>query len=295
MANIKKTLSKVNSTQQKIPIVSFIVAVVKKYSDDQAGRQAALLTYYSFLSLFPMLLILTTLTDIIVGSNSDLKNTIIHGLTNYFPLLGSQLTVHVHRLRTSGLVLVIGLIFTVYGTRGVANVFRNGVQDIWQIPKKERDNFPETLYKSLTVIIVGGFGFILASIISGVASNLNGDIDYRVVPYLINIFLLFWLFNFLINFNLPKHIPYKETWAGALIASVGLVILQSLGGIVVAHELKKLDALYSYFALSLGLIFWLYLQIQVLYYAFEVAVVKSYRLWPISLSAEPAEIQRKSN
>jgi YihY family inner membrane protein len=292
MADINKAINKVNSTQQKLRITSFIVAVIKKYGDDNAGQQAALLTYYSFLSLFPLLLILTTITDILIGSNSGLKTTILHGLTDYFPLLGTQLTEHVHKLHASGLALATGLVFTLYGTRGVANVFRNGVQDIWQIPEKDRDNFPETLYKSITVIVVGGLGFIVASIISGVASNINGDFDFRALPYLINIFLLFWLFNFLINFNLPKHISYKETWVGALVAAIGLVILQSLGGILLARELKRLDALYSYFAVALGLMFWLYLQAQVLYYAFEIAVVKSHKLWPVSLNSNPSTINR---
>src|ERR1035438_5791866 len=164
MADINKAIGKVNRTQQKLPITSFIVAVIKKYGDDKAGQQAALLTYYSFLSLFPLLLTLTTITDVLIGSNSGLKTTILHGLTDYFPLLGSQLTEHVHKLHASGIALATGLIFTLYGTKGVANVFRNGVQDIWQIPKEDRDSFPETLYKSITVIIVGGLGFIIASI-----------------------------------------------------------------------------------------------------------------------------------
>src|SRR5580658_5564832 len=87
--------------QQRHHVSAFSVAVIKKYSEDQAGSQAALLTYYGFLSLFPLLLVVTTLTNGIIGNNSHLGVTILRGVTNYFPLLGSQLAGHVHSLHKS--------------------------------------------------------------------------------------------------------------------------------------------------------------------------------------------------
>ncbi|HUA12889.1 MAG TPA: YihY/virulence factor BrkB family protein [Candidatus Sulfotelmatobacter sp.] len=292
MAAFTASIDKINKFQQQRRFLGFVFAVIKKYSDDNAGKQAALLTYYAFLSVFPLLLILVTITDVLWGSHSTLRDDIIHDVTSYFPLLGNQLSQNIHRLHSTGITLVVGLLFTLYGVRGVASVFRTGVQDIWQIPENERDKFPETLLKSLVVVVVGGLGFILASVISGAASDVSGDHDFRIVPILINIFLLFWLFNFLISFNLPRHIPYKKTWEGALVAAVGLVILQSLGAILLGRELKRLDALYSYFAVALGLMFWLYLQAQVLYYSFEIAVVKAYKLYPVNLKSKPKEIPR---
>jgi uncharacterized BrkB/YihY/UPF0761 family membrane protein len=89
----------------------------------------------------------------------------------------------------------------------------------------------------------------------------------------------------MINFSLPKHISLAETRIGAVFAAIGLVILQLLGGYILAHELKSLDALYSYFAISLGLLFWIYLQSQMLFYAVEISVVSSQKLWPRSLEA----------
>lgn len=76
----------------------------------------------------------------------------------------------------------------------------------------------------------------------------------------------------------------KEVRPGAIAAAIGLVILQSLGGYILTRELKSLDALYSNFAIPLGLLFWIYLQAQMLYYAAEIAVVSSKRQWPRSLS-----------
>lgn len=95
-----------------------------------AGYQAALLTYYAFLSLFPLLLILTTVTQLISSNNLALQSSIVHGVTDYFPILGSQLSSHIHGLHKNGLALIIGLFIILYGARGVADVFRRGVNQI---------------------------------------------------------------------------------------------------------------------------------------------------------------------
>ena len=100
----------------------------------------------------------------------------------------------------------------------------------------------------------------------------------------VHFLLLFLLFIYLLNASLPGHISIKEIRPGAIAAALGLVTLQTLGGILVSHELKRLDALYSYFAISLGLLFWIYLQAQVLFYAAEIAVVSAQKRWPRSLS-----------
>lgn len=284
MHRLQAVIRILDAYQQRHHLLAFPYAVVKKYSEDGAGQQAALLTYYAFLSLFPLLLVLTTLTEYVVGRHSHLETTVVGSITSYFPLLGNQLSSHIQGLHRSGLALAAGILFTLYGTRGVADAFRSGVQHIWQVPKNQRPGFPKSMLNSLGVIIIGGLGFILASISAGLASAAGHGLAFRGLSLAVDLFMLFWLFTFLINFCLPRHVTLKEVRAGALAAALGLVILQSLGSYVLARELKHLDALYSYFAVALGLLFWIYLQAQVLYYAVEIAVVSSRRLWPRSFS-----------
>ena len=283
MKKSQKLLRWLNRVQQKHHVSAFTVAVIKKYNDDGAGRHAVLLTYYSFLSLFPLLLILTTLVDSLIGNDAHVRSVIIKGVTNYFPLLGSQLSNHVHRLHGYGVALISGLIFILYGTRGVANAFTNGVQSIWEISDEHRDKFPKTLYKNLPLVFFGGLGLIIASVLASLASAAGKGIDFRIISVAVNLFILFWLFRLLLDLSLPRHISFKETRAGAAAAAIGLVTLQIIGGYVLSHELKHLSALYSYFALTLGLLFWLYLQSQVLYYSIEVAIVSSRKMWPRNL------------
>jgi len=284
MRFIHTLIRQLDSFQQRHRFTAFSYAVIKKYGEDGAGQQAALLTYYSFLSLFPLLLVLITVANGILGNHPHLEATVIKGLTNYFPLLGNQLSAHVHGLRRNGLALVAGVLFTLYGSRGVADAFRRGVRQIWGVPKQLSDGFVPALVKSLALIIIGGLGFIVASLSAGWMSAAGHDLAFRGLSIIVDLFILFWLFTFLLSVSLPKHVSLKETRLGAILAAVGLVILQALGGYILARELRSLDALYSYFALALGLLFWIYLQAQILYYAVVIAAVHSQKLWPRSLT-----------
>jgi YihY family inner membrane protein len=281
---MEKVIEKLNDFQLRHPLPGFVVAVVKKYGDDEAGRQAALLTYYAFLSLFPLLLVLTTLTSYISVSHSELQDSIIKGTTNYFPVLGDQLSAHIHTLHKNGLALAIGLIFTLYGARGVADAFRYSVQHLWNVPKHAQDSFPKSMFKSLYIIFVAGVGFIAASVSIGLASTANQGWLVRILTVLINLLVWYVLFILLITISLSWQVPSSEKRTAAITAAIGLVIVQTLGGFLLRRELKNLDALYSYFALALGLLFWIYLQVQVLFYSLEIAAVKSQKLWPRSLT-----------
>ena len=283
MKRLDAAISKIDKWQQRHRWSVLAYAVIKKYGEDEAGKQAALLAYYGFLSLFPLLLVLTTLAGLLANSHPGLQQDIIHGTTSYFPVLGGQLSNHIHTLHKNGLALVIGIIFTLYGARGVADVFRRGVQHIWSVPKAARQGFPKTIPNSLVIIVVGGLGFLVASISTGLAAAAGHGPAFRLLSVAVNLFVLFWLFTFLLNICLPRQVPVKDTKSGALAAAIGLVILQALGGYLLKRELKNLDALYSYFAVALGLLFWIYLQAQMLYYAVTLAAVRAQHLWPRSI------------
>lgn len=295
MKIVEKYLEKLDNLQQSYRWPGFIYAVIKKYGDDHAGYQAALLTYYGFLSLFPLLLVLTTITTFLAGNYPELQASIIKSVTDYFPVLGSQLSEHIGALKKSGLALLAGILFTLYGARGVADAFRHGVNHIWHVPVVDREGFPGNLLNSVKIIFVGGLGLIAASVMAGLAVHAGGGVGFRVLSVVLNLLILFGVFVVLLKLCLPNKVKVKEIRTGAATAAIGLVILQSLGNYILVQHLKNLDALYSNFAIPLGLLFWIYLQAQVMYYAVEIAAVRSQRLWPRSLTGKPLTASDRRN
>src|SRR5215211_2083056 len=50
-------------SQRGRPALAFPVAVLKKFGDDRASQLAALIAYYGFFSLFPLLLVFATVAS----------------------------------------------------------------------------------------------------------------------------------------------------------------------------------------------------------------------------------------
>ena len=84
-----RAVNAVDRFQRRHPAVAVPVAVVKKFGDDQGGSMAALVAYYAFFSLFPLLLVLTTILGF--TGNARLENGIVATTLKQFPVYGEQI------------------------------------------------------------------------------------------------------------------------------------------------------------------------------------------------------------
>jgi YihY family inner membrane protein len=284
---IDKIVSKADAFQRRYAFANFSYAVIKKYGDDEAGNRGALITYFGFLSLFPLLLVLTSILNVIFRNNEEFRNRILTSLANYFPVLGNELQTNIHSFHKTGLALIIGIILTLYGARGGAVAFSNALNNLWEIPRPQRGGFPLTVVRSLAVILIAGIGFIAAALFSNFATSLGHSMVFSVMAVYVSIFILFCVFMLIFNLSIStSKISYSDFWLGSLVAACGIQLLQLLGFIILTHQLKSLSLLYGTFAIVLGLLFWIYLQVQVVLYAVEIDTVRSLKLWPRSLSGK---------
>ena len=274
----------VDNFQRRHVFTSFPYAVVKKYGDDEAANRGALITYYGFLSLFPLLLVLTSTLQLLFRSQSHLRDKILSSLDQYFPVVGSQLQSNIHAPHKAGLALIVGSLITLYGARGGAVAFSNTMHNIWEIPRPRRGSFQTNLIRSLAIIFIAGAGLILATILSSFATSLGHSLAFSILAVAISLVILFGLFMVIFNLSIStSKVSYSSFLYGSIIAAIAIQILQVLGGFIITHQLKNLTSLYGTFALVLGILFWIYLQVQVVLYAAEVDAVRVLKLWPRSL------------
>ena len=77
--------------QQRVPVLGFPIAVVYKYSDDQGNYLAAIITYYAFIAIFPLLLLASTIFGFILQGNPDLQEQVLDSALSTFPIIGDEL------------------------------------------------------------------------------------------------------------------------------------------------------------------------------------------------------------
>jgi YihY family inner membrane protein len=289
MEYLNRRLHWLDRLQRTKPIFGFPIAVIKKYSDDRGGYQAALLTYYGFLSLFPAVLITITVAGWLLQADSHLRQRIVSSVTNYFPLIGQDLQQNLHGFSKTGLPLLVGIFILIYGLRGAADVFRHTVNNIWRVPEEDRSGFWSALARSMAIVGVAGVGFFGSAVITGYAGAARHDIWLRVILLLAGSAMIFVAFLMATKLALNRVIRRRYLWVGAAITTIGLLLLQNLGRYMLSHELKNLNTLYGTFAAVLGLFFWIYLQSQIIVYAMEISSVRALKLWPRSIMGRKKE------
>lgn len=283
VSTIERLLAWVDRYQRQHRRAGILYAVLKKYSEDESGHRAALMAYYGFLSIFPLLLVLATILRLLLHNNSELSSQILHSAVAYFPIIGRDLQQNIHGMTKTGLALVVGILLTLFGSRGVADVLRTGLDHIWQVPVAHRSTFWPALGRSMSIIIVGGLGLMLGPFLAGYAVAVGHGVVFGALSIVVMFIILFSVLIFVIKVGSSAARPLKEIWLGAGLAAAGMTLLQSSGSFILARELQNLDDLYGTFALVLGLIFWIYLQTQLLLLALELDSVRVLRLWPRSL------------
>jgi len=290
MNRIEKTARAADRFQQRNPWLAFPVAVWKKFGDDRAGNLAALIAYYGFASIFPLLLVLVTVLDITMKNYPGVKSSLEHSALAQYPVIGPEILSNVHSLSGRGLPLIVGLVSTFLGALGVAGAMQNALNEVWSVPLANRPGFPWSWFRSFGLIATVGGGLLITSTISGLAAGTGHVLTGTGAHILaLALSLVVNIGVFLLSFRLAtaKGIPWRDLRLGAVIAAVVWQGLLSFGTYIIGHQLQRSSTLYGTFGVVLGLIAWLYLQAEVTLYAAEINVVLVKRLWPRALAAPP--------
>jgi YihY family inner membrane protein len=295
MNAIERRMQAADRFQQQHPVLAFPAAVWSKFNDDQAGNLAALIAYYAFAALFPLLLILVTVLNIVLKNNPSLRDSLLESALSQYPVIGPHIKASLGAIPGTGLPLFIGIVFLLFGCRGVAGAMQNALCEIWGIKREDRPGFPVSQLWAFALVLTVGTGFVVTTFLSGVAGGI-GHVISGAVAYIgtVAVSLILNVGMFWLTFKMATawQVPWRNLLTGAVIAAVCWQVLQVVGGYVIGHQLHRASELYGTFGIVLGLLAWLFLQAEVTLYAAEVDVVLAHRLWPTSVlpaqTGEPA-------
>ena len=286
MNRIERALRAVDRLQQRHVLLAFPFGVVKKFGDDQAGKHAALLAYYGFMSLFPLLLVFVTLLGYALANDQDLQQRVIDTLVGQFPVLGAQIKDSITTIKGSGVGLVVGILGTLWGGLGITQSAQDAMNAVWNIPRKDRPNYWFRLARGLGSLLLLAV-FVFAATTLAQLGRIGSGIAGRVLPFagslLLNLLLLIALFQVLTG----MWVRWRRLLPGAVCGAVGWTVLQTLGVFIVDRQLEQANLIYGVFAVVIVLLSWMYLSAQLLLYAAEINVVLARRLWPRSLLQPP--------
>jgi YihY family inner membrane protein len=266
----------------------FPLAVLYKFFDDQGSYLTALVTYYGFLSLFPLLLLLVTILGFALHGDPQLQARLLDSALSQFPVVGTQLRENVRATSGSGLGLAAGIAGTLYGSLGAAQATQNALSRVWAIPRNERPNPLSSRLRSLGLILVLGLGVLVTTGLSALTTGAGSfgsslGVGVRVAGILVAALTNVSMFLLAFRVLSARQISLRDLRLAAVVAGLAWETLQLLGTYLVSHELKGSRESYGVFGLVLGLIAWIYLLALVMVLAAEISVVARKHLWPRAL------------
>jgi membrane protein len=268
--------------------LAIAVAVLRNFSDQGAGNAAALIAYWGFFSLFPLLLVFVAVLGFVLHGDPAAQRSVVHSALKQFPIVGANPA----GLAGSAVGLGIGIVGTLWSGLSVTVAVENAFNRVYAIPPRNQPDFLRSRWRGLKLLVVVGALQVLSTVAAGVVSGGFGGVLLTtagiVVSLLLNLGLFFVVFRFLIS----DMVPTRELWPGVILAAVGWEVLQSVGGLYVAHVVRGAGQTYGTFATVIGLLAWLYLGARIVVYAAEINVVLTRRLWPRSIIDPPEPADR---
>lgn len=265
------------------------IAVVRKFGDDGGGNLAALIAYYGFFSLFPLLMVFVAILGFVLQGDAHAQQQILSTALAQFPIVGDQL--RAGSLKGNTLALVIGAAGAILSGLGVTLAAQNAFSRIYGIAHRDRDGFVPARLRGLRLLAVLGTLQIVSTVAAGAVSGGVGGPLLAVAGIAVSLLLNAVLFLAAFRMLTDGAVPTRELRPGIVMATVLWTILQSVGGYYIGHVVKSAGSTYGTFATVIGLLTWLFLGGRILVYSAELNSVLAGRLWPRSLfdPPEPAD------
>lgn len=250
------TAPKVMHVRHRSRVVDGLVETLDGFRRHLSGRNAAVLAYYGFLTLFPLLLAATTILGFVLEGDPELQSRIIDSALSRIPVIGSDLEPG-STIDGNWWALFIGLGLALWGSLKAFVAIQSALDDVWEIPVDDRANGAVQRVRALVGVAVIGLGQIgavaLAAIVSEAGLPQFGKILITLGGLALNMIVVATMFRYLTS----QHTTWSMVWPGAVFTGVLYTVLQFAGTRLVTNTLDDAENVYGTFAATLALLSWL--------------------------------------
>jgi membrane protein len=280
---MQRVLRRADAAQRKRPALAFPFAVAKKFGDDRGGQMAALIAYFGFFSLFPLLLVFVTVAAFAIQDDQALRQRLLDTILDKFPVVGPSVSANIGSITGSPWALGVGLVLALWsGTRVVTSI-QWALDDVWDVPRAERASLPGRILRALVMLVIFGGAIVASTILTAI----DGGLLLEAVSLVGTVALSACMFAFAYRVLTVARISWRDVLPGAILAALAWTLMLMLGTWIVDRYVSQAKAIYGVFAIVIGLLAWIALFAQLFLLAAEVNVVRARRLWPRSLT-DPA-------
>ncbi|WP_300679748.1 YihY/virulence factor BrkB family protein [Nocardioides sp.] len=277
----------VDRAQRRFPPIGFPLGVIYKFFDDQGNYLAAVVTYYAFIAIFPLMLLATSILGFFLQGNPKLQEELLNSALSQFPIIGDQLG-RPESIQGSTGGVVAGSLAAVYGAMGLGQAIQNTLNTAWSVPRNSRPNPILLRLRSLIFLGTAGLAVLAISVVSTLGANTQVfgphiDANLRWLIVLATVLLVGTMLTLLFRLGTARNHPLRSAAPGAFTMAVLWQILQWGGTVYVDKVINGASGMNQTFATVLGLIAFIYVAAVMGVLSIEVNVVIVRHLWPRAL------------
>jgi uncharacterized BrkB/YihY/UPF0761 family membrane protein len=288
-----RLVERIDRLQRTQPAFGFPWAVVKRYIEDRGNWLGALISYYGFFSLYPLLVAFTTVATWLLADRPKTLQRILSAVWSKVPFASDEManlvSEQVQDMSGQGWIAAVSLLVSLWGAIGVVRVLQDAVNTMWCVPRYLRPHYVGKVARGALMLTLLGVGVIGSAVVAGVTIAVDLPVLATVGATAGNIALSAGITLAIYRLVLGRSVAFSELWPGALIMGVGTWALTLIGGLYVQRIVARMTSVFGPFASTIGLLAYVSLLLQLFVLATEVNVVRSKRLWPRALTHDLGE------
>ncbi len=277
LARGKAALGRARATS---PLVDHLVRMQQHYGRVNAGSQAGAVTYFAFLSFFPILALAFVAVGYIARYFPDAQSNLVDGIEEVFPgLIGSgsgQITLQSIQ-QAAATIGIIGVATLIYAGLGWLSGMRTALQVVFELPHDRRPSYVIGKLRDLLTLAVVGTTLFVSVAVSGVITRfstrvldlagLDHDLSWTVELVAVVVAMAATTLMFFVLFKVlaRPHTPDRALWQGALLGSVAFEVLKQLSSVLLAATQRS--PAFQAFGIALILLVWINYFSRIVMYA----------------------------
>ncbi|MEO5874510.1 MAG: YihY/virulence factor BrkB family protein [Streptosporangiaceae bacterium] len=249
-----------------------------RYRDQHGDQMAAALTFFAFLSFFPLLAVAYALLGYAAGRSEEFRQYLIDAINEALPGLGKQLNVTEIAKASAG-VGVIGLVALGWAGLGWVGALRTSIRALWAQDPDGAGNFALVKLRDLLALLFLGLmlmGSVAATTVTSTATTSGLELigldegpgvsqTIRLLAVAVGLFFNTMIYLVLFTRLSGTNAHWRHVFKGALMAAVGFETLKILAAVLVGHTTR--NPVYAGFAVLVGLLVWMNLVSRMTFYA----------------------------
>jgi membrane protein len=283
---VDKVKRRITVARERQPLLDQVVRTAEHYSAVKGNIQAGAVTYFAFISFFPILALGFAAVGFVARIYSGVEADLIGAVNSVLPgLVGDdegQISLDDIRDSAPG-ILSVGIVVVLYSGLGWLSSMRDALLVMFELPPGEQPGFLVGKIRDLVALTSLGLILVVSVGVSGVVRGLSEEILDWVglgsdLGWLLGVFavLVGMAANALLFFALFKvlakpALPGRALWSGAILGAVGFEVLKQVSQLLLQSTASS--PAFQAFGIALILVVWINYFSRVVMYAGSWAYV----------------------